>query len=358
MKMIPCHSLTSVRCRRVAAVILTIICGGLLLTLACAKKQKEKTESIADIQKREGVPVRVMKVEKAALSVIEQSGGTAEGFYQATLNSDIPAKIKSIDVKVGDQVTEGQVLIKMDEESEQSPYIKAKAAYEQTEKSYQRVKSMVSEGAASQDVLDQMETALTVAKNNLDAANKMVNVIAPFAGTVVEVTEPLNKEVDRNVPLLTLATLDRIRVKMNVSEIAINKYKKGQAAFIVVDGDTVKGAITDVALSGYSKNHTFMVEATFSNPHLKIRPGMFVTVQTVVYKMAAAITLPIEAIATEGAAKSVFIVQGDLASQVPVKLGQRSGNMFEVVAGINPGDQVVIEGMGQLASGTKVKIIN
>ena len=54
-----------------------VVCG-----TGCAKHKKQASESIADIQKREGIPVRTMTITPGTIEAAENVGGTAEGFFQ------------------------------------------------------------------------------------------------------------------------------------------------------------------------------------------------------------------------------------------------------------------------------------
>lgn len=334
------------------------VIGFLLLAgVGCSKKEPWVTESIADIQRREGVPVRVISVAPTTLQVIEKAGGTVEGYYQTVIGSGTAASIVSINVKVGDPVNKDDVLVHLDPNAASSQYRQAKAAYEAADKAYARAKALVEEGGVPKEILEQAETGYTITKANFDAATKSVRLLAPFSGTVVEVFEPLNKNVGIGDPLIKMAMLDTIRVQMTVNETLIHHYRKDQPAFIEVDSRRVDGSVVKVPLAGSPENHSFGVEAVFANPNQVLKPGMFVTVQVIVDERSNALTLPVETVLSEGDEKYVFVVREGKAHKTPLSVGVRGGDAFEILGGLSVGDLAVASGASRLNEGVKVKVV-
>ena len=338
--------------------MLCLLAAGVVILAGCGRRDEQPSESIADIQKREGFPVRVMAVERGELQVVEKTGGTVEGLSQTTVGAAVAAKIVSVDVTVGDRVRVDQVVMRLDREAVSSHYVQARAAYDQALRSRDRLKSLVDEGGASRDLLDQAETGLIVARSNFDAAAKSVDVLAPFSGTVVEIFQPVDRIVDSQDPLMTFATLERIRVKMNVNEAIVDRFEKGQPAFVPLEGDTLAGGISLVSMAGFSMNHSFEVEAVFDNPVERLKPGMFVTVHTVVYSAPDAVSLPIETILAEGEERFVYLIREGRTHMVPVQVGVRGGGRYEILDGIAEGDFIVLEGASVLEDGAPVRIVD
>jgi RND family efflux transporter MFP subunit len=330
----------------------------LLMLTGCGGEDTRPVESIADIQKREGVPVRIVTMQPEEIRIIEKNGGTVEGYYQTTLGAGVDARIVAINVEVGENVSEDQVLIELDREAMSSQYIQAKAAYDQAKKSHQRIQVLAEEGGAAEDVLDQTETNLKIARANFNAARKGINVLAPFHGTVVELFEEENRNIESRTPLITIARLDTVRVKMRVNEVEVDKFEMGQRAFIELQGDTLSGTIVEVSMAGYDMNHSFLVESVFANPGERLKPGTFVTVHTVVHSSRDAYSLPVDVVLTESGQHGVFVVREGKAWKVPVKVGIRGGSDYEITEGLKTGDQVVLEGASRLSDGAPVKVID
>lgn len=325
-----------------------------LIMAGCKQKTDEKVESIADIQKREGFPVRVMKAEKSAITSYELLGGTAEGYYQTTITSTITGKITSVNVSVGDKVEQNSSLMTI-EPDVATNYNLAKTQYETSRKSRERLLALAEQGGVAQEMIDQIEATYQAAKEDMEAMRKNQFVPAPFSGTVVNLFQTDNKRVNAEDKLVTIARIDKIRVPIVVSDILINKFKNGQKA---IAADSIPGSIGKVALSGQQSTHTFIIEALFDNPGKVLKPGMYVPVKVIVDKKEDVISLPIEVVLSEGKEKFVYVVKDLQAKKVPVSVGIRGEERLEIVSGVSEGDMVVVSGSSVLADGVRVKIVD
>jgi RND family efflux transporter MFP subunit len=329
----------------------------ILLATGCSGKKKELNESIDDIQKREGVPVTVLKVQPKELLATENIGGTAEGFYQTSIVCNVPGQVAELYVSIGDYVDKGTKLMKIDPDMPSSLTM-AKAQYDQAEKSKMRLDTLSKEGAVAQDLVDQVEVGYTVAKASLHAAQKTELVMAPFSGTVANIFYSEGNSIDRGKPLVDIATLEKIRIKSTVSEVIINKFKTGQKAFTRINDDTLWGQVSLVSISGQPMSHTFSVETVFPNPKHLLKPGMSASIEVIVERRFNILTLPIETVISEGTNRFVYIVTDGTAEKKPVQIGLRGGNSYEISSGLKEDDLIVASGSSKVFSGVKVKIIN
>lgn len=339
-------------------VILLFLCPMVcfaLLTGSCTRKKTEKVESVADIQKREGIPVRILTVVPRTLEVTEIAGGTAEGLLQTTVTTIGAGRITDIKVKVGDYVEKNTALMTMDLDAAQNFQL-AKTQFESALKTCDRIKALVEQGGASQEMLDNAQTALAAAREALNATRKSEFIQAPFAGTIMAIYPSAGSVIDKTKPVVDIARLDKIRLKATVSEAVINRFKNGQPALAALSGDTIRGSVTEVSLVG-SASHTFTVEITLENTRRLIRPGMYLTATVVVERRTSILTLPLETILAEGETKYVYVIKNGLARRTAVTTGMRGGGSYEIVEGLFAGDTVVNAGAGNLTDGAKVKIV-
>lgn len=331
---------------------------GLLLVQVwsgCGRKE-QAAESITDIQKREGIPVRVRKMAPCTLRRIEALGGTAEGIAQATVESGVPGRIVSVKVVPGSRVKQGAVLVIMDPDIA-SPLEMARAQHGQTERSLNRIKALADEGGVSREVVEQVETAYAVAKEQLSAAREAVQLVAPFAGTVLEVMQPVNRKIGSGAPVVKMARMDKMRVELSANESVAGSLAKGQRAFVVADGDTVWGRLEEVSLGADEASHAFAVTAVFGNPGMKIKPGTYVTVSVITQELKDVLSLSLETVDTEDGRHRVYVVRDKSANLVDVELGIRGNRACEVRSGLHEGDMVVVGGASLLRDGSSVLIV-
>ena len=98
-----------------------------------------------------------------------------------------------------------------------------------------------------------------------------------------------------------------------------------------------------------------MVEADVRN-NGRLRPGAFAHAEIITNDAKMAVTVPNNAIITFAGIEKVIVVQNGKALEKPVTTGRRSGEWTEIVAGVNVGDQVVVD-PGNLQSGQAVEVV-
>jgi len=348
----------SSRFARKSLLCLPVIVAALALG-GCAKKEASQaavSESIADIQKREGVPVRVVTAERSTLIIYEFAGGTAEGYFQTTLTAGMPGTITKVNVSIGDNVKEDASLMQIEPSSPQN-YDLVKQQFDNAAKSRERVTALAKEGAVSQEIIDQIDVGYNTAKEGLDIVRKSQFVVAPFGGTVVNIHINVNNNVFPGAELVTIANINKIRIPITVSDLLINKFKKGQIALAIINGDTLRGTIDKVPLSGNESTHTFNIDVVFDNQDYRIKPGMYVKLQVVVDQKQDIISLPMDAVIIEGNNQSAFVVTNGVAQKIAITTGVRSADTFEITSGIPDGAIVVVSGASLLSDGTKTRAV-
>ncbi len=339
--------------------MLKIVTAVLLLAILtnCSKKDKtKKSESISDIQRRIGVPVTVIEAVRSEIQSFETAGGTIEGIKQATLVCNVPGIIESLFVNANDVVKSGQALLRIDPDIPSSLEI-AGSNYENIRKTLERTEVLYKEGGVSQEILEQVKAAYAAALTSFKAAKKAEIITAPFDGVITQVYRPLYRNADRGNPLIDIADISAIRVRLLVNETAIAKYKKGQTAILYSGADSLKGHISEVAIAGAPGNRAFAVDAEFNNRSLRMKPGAFVSIKTVVASRGSAVVLPMETVIKDGKNEFVFIIDNGKSKKINIKTGIRGGDHYEITEGLKGGELVVLSGSSALSDGIKVNIV-
>jgi len=121
------------------AVLVAVILSG------CGKPQGEqKQQSTAAT-----IPVDVAVAHRQTLFVTKQFSGTIEGEEQANIVPKISERITAINVHVGESVKTGQVLVELDKSGATSQFFQAQAAFNNAEKTFERMKALYNDGAIS-----------------------------------------------------------------------------------------------------------------------------------------------------------------------------------------------------------------
>ena len=104
------------------------------------------------------------------------------------------------------------------------------------------------------------------------------------------------------------------------------------------------------------KTGSIRMELTFPNPGNRLRPGQFGKVQTVVKVVKGALVIPEQAVTELQGTQMVGVVEGGKVSMRPVKMGERSGAMWQVLEGLKAGEKVVAQGLMKVRSGMPVTV--
>jgi RND family efflux transporter MFP subunit len=339
-------------------VMIILITGAMLLLQSCAGKEQEEAKSMEQIRVEEGVPV---KVETLAfqpfvkeLSFISK----LQGIKEATKGAIIGGKIEKINARVGDAVRKDQVIVEFDITNPGSMYEQAKAAYENSEKTYGRMKALLEAGETSQANYDAVEAKYTVDKRNFETQKQMVHIEAPFSGLVVDIKVNEGDNVNKDAHLFTIAQLDRMRTKVWVSEKEINLLKKGMIAVTEFNGVKYYGKITEISLSADPYKQAFYAQVEFDNPKRELKSGVSLEIKIRVYENPNALIIPRNLVMTDDKGSYVFIASNGKAEKRYVKNGSDSGIYYEISSGLNEGEKIIIQGQALVDDGTKIKVID
>ena len=320
-------------------------------------KSEKKVSTIEEIQKVNGKPARVVKAGIVKLTDVRSFSGTIEGSQQTTAVAKLGDPIAKIYVRVGSKVRKDQVLAEFAFTGDNTAYQQAKAQIDMQEKTLARTKEVQAKGGVSQQTVDQLETQINVAKMNLETARRATLVLAPSSGTVTEVKHKVGEVPGVNGVMFTIANLDKVILKLNVTSSEIGFFKKGAKATIDLNGEKIEGEVTLIPLAADKTTRFFPVEVTFKNKNRKLLPGMYLTAKLDAREVTG-VTVPTEAVVYSNGVNAVWIVDNEgNAKRRIVQLGVQTKNDIQINEGINEGDNVIVSGQSRMNDGDKVLIV-
>lgn len=329
----------------------------LLLFFTACGDDKEEAKSMEQIQGEEGIPVQLETVKHQPFEKFQSYFSKLAGIKEATKGAPLGGKIDKINFRVGDYVKEDQIVVQFPVDHPGAMYEQAKAAFENSEKTYERMKTLLAAGETSQANFDGVETQYLVNKRNYEAAYKLVFIEAPFSGTIVDVRVKEGDNVKSEASLFTVAQLNKMRTKIWITEKEINDIKKGMTASIMVGGKEYRGKIVEISMSVDPYKQAFFAEVEFDNPKNELKSGVTVDVKILVYENPKAIVVPRNLVMTDENGRFVFVEKDGKAEKRYISNGNDSGIYFEVSQGLNVGDNLITRGAAQLTDGIKVNVI-
>lgn len=341
--------------------LLTIATASLLLAGCEAKDDKaqeaKKTTTIEEIQKEKGKPARVVKALKAKLTDVRKFSGTIEGMQQVSAISKMNDPLAKINVQVGSSVKKDQVLAEYLRSADNTQLEQTKEQIALLEKATERMRDVYQKGGISQQDMDSQEMQLKIAKMNLETLERANKILAPAAGVVTELKFQEGQVPGQGV-FCTIAKLDQVILKLNITSQDIGYFKQGAAATVTLtDGSKMKGKVTTIPLAANPQTRFFPVEVTFDNSKKKLLPGMYVTADLDIQQVNG-IVVPAEAIVYRNGLNSIWTVDAEgNAKRKIVQIGVQSNGDVQVLEGIENGDVVMVEGQSKMNDGDKVLIV-
>lgn len=333
---------------------------------ACSGGSKETNE------KEEKAPI--VKVETVEEKEVEQTAtytATSEAFLLNNISSSMPNRIKQIYVDEGMRVSKGQKLVVLDDVNTTTYELQvanAKANLKNVETDYQRAMDLYKIGGGTKQTVDQMEVQLINARNALATAERTLRnarentvLTSPISG-VVTARNYDPGDMTGNLPILTVAQANPIKIAVNVSESELPEVHKGMKAEVTFDTfgeETFTGTVTMTMPTVDPASRTFGVEITVPNGDGRILPGMFARVK-MTFSNAMHVVVPDKAVIKQPGSGDhyVYVYHRDngTVSYNKVELGQRLGDSYELLGGVEPGSEVVVSGQTRLANGVKVEL--
>ena len=299
-------------------------------------------------------------VSASARDVDQEStySSTVEAYATNNIMPQTGARIRKINVEVGDYVVKGQVLAEMDRF--QLEQLELQIQNDDVE--YARLKGLYEEGGVSQSDFEAAELGYKVRKTNYQ--NLLENTIlrSPINGYVTARNFDVGDMFAMSAPLFTVQQVVPVKLLVGISESEYTKVKKGDVVTLSVDalpGRTFTGKVNRLYPTINALTHTFNAEVLVQNADRALRPGMFARVK-VTFGTNHRVVLPDQCIVKqEGTGqKFVYLLNNDeTVSYVPVTLGRHIGAEYEVIDGVLEGDTVVLKGQSTLKDGVKVIVL-
>ena len=323
-----------------------------LLIAGCNSGGQQTTEVAIPEVKVQTVHYQSVEQEQVYTATIAPYSRNMISSFQATM------RIEKIMVEVGNHVTAGQLLVQM----EQTNYLQAKLQIENLKVEYGRVQALYQTGGVSKQQLDQLKVQLEVTQETFENLEKNTFLKSPVSGIVTQRNFD-NGDLTGGQPILQVQQLNPLKVLINIQENFFPIVKAGMTAAIRLDSypdEQFEGKVNLIYPTIDFTSHTFTTEIVVNNNNMKIRPGMFARV-SFNFGNAERIVVPDVAVIKQSGVNDRYVYvlnSNNTVSYTKIELGQRMGNMYEILSGLNDGDRVVTAGISRLVDGTNVKVVS
>lgn len=333
--------------------ILAAACTG------CKPKDAKTSEASASSMMEEKVPI--VFVQAAEKEEIPQDAVYASSVQANAVNNIVPQsgnRIQKINVEIGDFVSQGQILAEMDKVQLEQAELKLR----NDEAELERVRQLLQEGGISQSDFDQLQLAFNVSKSSFQNLQENTILRSPISGVVSARNYDRGDMYAMGQPIFTVQQITPVKILVGVSESDYTRVKKGDKATVTVDalpGKVYSGTVIRLYPTMDAATHTFMAEVQVRNEKRELRPGMYARV-ALDFGSTQNIAIPDAAVVKQQGSgqRSVYILDRETETVAlrNVELGRHFDGKYEIVSGIDEGEEVVIKGQTALKSGIKVEV--
>lgn len=331
-----------------------------LLMAGCHSGQ-EKQNTTADSQ----VKVKTMQVSASAAGNGKHYSGTVEESNETALSFPVMGTVREIQVHPGERVSRGQLIATIDPASMQSAYEAARAALDQAEDAYQRMKELYDKGSLAeikwievQSKLQQAKAMEEISKKNLDDTK----LLAPYGGVISEKLVEVGQNVAPGIPVARLVAVNQLKVKISVPESEIAQITLKTPVRVQVpamDEQWMEGTVCEKGIVANSLSRSYEVKIALADSRSgNLMPGMVADV--VMDDAAAARTFVIPAYIVqldEHNNTFVWLCKDGKARKQVVTVGNYMPDGVIILTGLNEGDEIITEGRQKVCEGTPVACI-
>ena len=298
-------------------------------------------------------PVRTVVLTVQPLSVSNTYAGEVRARVESALGFRVGGKISQRLVSVGDAVTRGQPLARLDasdltlaEAGVAAQMVGVRAQDTTARADYARVRQLYDEGFASKAELDRYATAVSTAGAQVQGLSVQARqagnqagyavLTADAAGVITAVTAEAGQVVTPGQPVVRLAHAGETEVVLSVPENAVTGIQPGQGVTVKLASMplALTGRVREVARAADPATRTFPVKVTLVDPPESLRLGMTASATFGVAAPARLPQLPLAALTEHYGQGGVWVVGPDMKARFRVaKLAPSGGDALAVLGG-------------------------
>lgn len=303
----------------------------------------------------DSLPVTLTRVAK-----IEAAAATLTARETTLISSRIMAKINTIGVRAGEQVSQGMVLITLENSDLLSQLDQAKArlsalqgSLSEAQNSLSRTQNLREQGLASSAELDKAQAAYTrisgemvaatQAQKEAEVALSYSQIKAPINGRIVDRSAEPGNMATPGVPLLSLYNPLSLQVEANVREALAITLQIGQQLDVELEslGKTLRATIAELVPAADPNAHSFVVKADILFDE-QLRPGMFARL-LIPLEDEELVLIPKAYVASFGQLDRVWVLDNQQLSRRFVRIGESYGEQLEIVSGLRAGEKISLQ---------------
>jgi multidrug efflux system membrane fusion protein len=338
------------------------------------------------VEKPKGRPPALVITASATqqnVPVLIKAIGTMEASESVVVRTQVSCELTKVAFREGQDVQKGALLFQLDPKAYQAAIRKAEATLardkvilDNARKDYARYSQLVKDGIVTQEQAEGLRTKAESAAADVAADTAAVDstreqlayctITSPISGRLGALAVDRGNVVKANdTVLVTINKLTPIHASFTIPEKELQEVKRQMAGGRIAVEAEVPGSagIREKGVVSFFDNTvdpttgTIRLKASFDNAKKQLWPGQFVNLSIILGMKNNAVVVPSQAIQTGQNGQFVFVVKPDATADIrQVVSGPVFRDMTVIEKGLQPGEQVVIDGQMRVVPGGKVEI--
>ena len=312
------------------------------------------------------VPFGLLLTQVTTWSDPLEALGTLSADESVTLSTTVTEIVSEINFQDGEQVDEGQLLIRLEDAEEQAQLRASQALREERRNASNRATQLQDRNLAARADVEDSQSRLRQAEADIQAIEAQLanyQIEAPFSGRVGFRNISVGALVTPGMDLVTLDKLDVMKLDFSVPEVFLGRLAPGlmlNATTAAFPDDIFSGEIATIGTRVDPVTRSINVRAELDNSDGRLRPGMLMEV-IVQQHVRDTIVIPEAAIEPSGDRHFVMLIeQSDGTTRLArreVAIGERRNGEVEILEGLAADELIVVHGLQLARDGQEARLI-
>jgi membrane fusion protein, multidrug efflux system len=331
-------------------------------------KQLEKEIALTDtikVEEANSPKVAVTELKTEVFNHFLEVQGKLDGEENLGVSAKAPGTVETVYVRMGDKVTKGQVMAKLDDNILQQTLkqmsdnlVFVTELFDKQQKLWdQKIGSEVQYLAAKNNK-ESLENSIKTIQDQIN----MMRIVSPINGTIEDVAIKIGQSVGPGLPIFRVVNFSTMKVIADIAEAYSSRVNVGDE--VIVHFPDLQKDIT-AKISSASKyigtqNRTFQIEVRMNPEFNNFKANMIAILKINDYRAENALSIPINFVQHDKNGNFVFIAEKGnsnfIAKKYPVITGQAYNGRVEITGGLKAGDQLITAGQLELQDGQTIRL--
>jgi len=298
--------------------------------------------------------------------------GSISSIHQVTIAPEVSGKVTRIDFVPGQPVKKGDIIVQLNDATEQADLASARAQQKLASVTLKRNEELLAKGHVSQAALDQAQSQYDAATAAIAHSQSMVakkTLRAPFDGVLGIRQTEVGHYLEAGKAVVMLTDMQNLYVEFTLPEQARPQLSLGQNITMTVDaypGQTFTAVLAVIDPQVNVATRTIKMQAVADNSQNLLMPGMFANLNVGLPDMTGKVSIPETALDYSLYGNSAYVIEESgknekgepifKAKRITVQTGPTVDGRIVIESGLKAGDRIVTTGLSKLFDGAQLAL--